>query len=92
MPELEPPWPHAPAHQLSQCGTYLKEHHFRGRDRLGVLQRGLLTVTSDFGWALEAWAALSNHYHFVPTHRRRRTRRRACPWDGLARGLSAGRG
>jgi putative transposase len=24
-----------------------------------------LTVARDFGWALEAWAVFSNHYHFV---------------------------
>jgi putative transposase len=66
------PWPHAPLHQLSQsgtyfvtAGTYLKQHHFRGRERLRVLHRGLLTVARDFGWQLEAWAVFSNHYHFV---------------------------
>jgi putative transposase len=32
---------------------------------LDVLHRGLLTVTRDFGWQLEAWAVFSNHYHFV---------------------------
>ena len=46
-------------------GTYLKMHHFRARDRLSVLHRGLLTVAGDFGWSLEAWAVFSNHYHFV---------------------------
>jgi putative transposase len=66
------PWPHAPVHQLSEAGTYfvtagtyLKQHHFRGRKRLSVLHRGLLTVARDFGWHLEAWAVFSNHYHFV---------------------------
>ena len=66
------PWPHAPTHRLSAggtyfvtVGTYLKRHHFRGPDRLSVLHRGLLTVARDFGWTLEAWAAFSNHYHFV---------------------------
>jgi putative transposase len=66
------PWPHAPLHQLSQSGTYfvtvgtyLKQHHFRGRERLRVLHRGLLTVARDFGWRLEAWAVFSNHHHFV---------------------------
>jgi putative transposase len=65
-------WPHAPVHRLSENGTYFvtvgtyrKEHHFRGAERLGVLCRGLLKVTSDFGWHLEAWAVFSNHYHFV---------------------------
>jgi putative transposase len=68
----EIPWPHAPTHELSQsgvylvtAGTYLKRHHFRGADRLAVLHRGLLRVAHDFGWALEAWAVFSNHYHFV---------------------------
>jgi len=46
-------------------GTYLKLHHFRGSARLEVLHRGLLTVAREFGWALEAWAVFSNHYHFV---------------------------
>ena len=66
------PWPHAPLHQLSQRGTYFvtvgtyqKIHHFRGRKRLSVLHRGLLTVAQDFGWRLEAWAVFSNHYHLV---------------------------
>ena len=66
------PWPHAPAHRLSNtgtyfvtAGTYLKEHHFRSSKRLRVLHRGLLTVARDFGWRLEAWAVFSNHYHFI---------------------------
>ncbi len=66
------PWPHAPLHQLSQAGTYfvtvgtyLKLHHFRGPNRLAVLHRGLLSVTRDFKWRLEAWAVFSNHYHFI---------------------------
>jgi putative transposase len=63
--EPRTPWPHAPLHQLSQRGTYLKAHHFRGRKRLRVLHRGLLTVARDFGWHLEAWAVFSNHSHFV---------------------------
>jgi putative transposase len=70
VPEIS--WPHAPTHQLGEggtffvtAGTYLKAHHFRERSRLDVLHRGLLTVTHDFGWRLEAWAMFSNHYHFI---------------------------
>ena len=66
------PWPHAPTHQLADratyfvtAGTYLKHHHFLGRERLAVLHRGLLSVARDFDWQLEAWAVFSNHYHFV---------------------------
>ncbi len=47
------------------ASTYQKEHHFRGADRLAVLHRGLLKVTQDFDWRLEAWAVFSNHYHFI---------------------------
>jgi putative transposase len=70
MSKSEAPWPHAPKHHLSQngtyfvtAGTYLKVHHFRTPQRLQVLQRGLLTVTRDFRWELEA--IFSNHYHFI---------------------------
>ena len=66
------PWPHAPLHQLGTrgiyfvtAGTYQKQHHFRGKARLSVLHRGLLSVAAEFGWRLEAWAVFSNHYHFV---------------------------
>ena len=66
------PWPHAPTHELSESGTYFvtagtyqKIHHFRCTERLSVLHRGLLTVTQEFGWQLEAWAVFSNHYHFA---------------------------
>src|SRR6266567_723294 len=72
MSEPNTPWPHAPTHQLATSGTffvtastYKKAHHFKGRSRLRVLHRGLLTVARDFGWQLEAWAVFSNHYHFV---------------------------
>jgi putative transposase len=70
--ESSTPWPHAPLHRLGvggtffvTVGTYLKQHHFCGAERLRVVQRGLLTVCRDFGWHLEAWAVFSNHYHFV---------------------------
>ena len=72
MAATKTPWPHAPLHQLSERGTYFvtastysKAHHFRGKDRLAVLHRGLLSVAQDFGWRLEAWAVFSNHYHFI---------------------------
>jgi putative transposase len=65
-------WPHAPEHRLSEsghfmvtCGTFRKEHHFRGRERLGVLHRGLLKVAANYNWTLQSWSVFSNHYHFV---------------------------
>jgi putative transposase len=72
MPEARISWPHAPTHRLSVRGTYmvtastyLKEHYFRGAERLRVLHRGLLKLAAQYGWRLEAWAVFSNHYHFV---------------------------
>ena len=72
MVEKPTAWPHAPEHRLSSAGTYfvtagtyLKAHHFRSHQRLGVLHRGLLAVARDFDWRLEAWAVFSNHYHFI---------------------------
>jgi putative transposase len=66
------PWPHAPMHQLGSRGTYFvtastlhHAHHFKGKERLAVLHRGVLKVAAEFGWRLEAWAIFSNHYHFV---------------------------
>jgi putative transposase len=65
-------WPHAPMHRLSDHGTYIvtagthhKEHCFRGAERLDYLESALLRVMKGSGWALEAWAVFSNHYHFV---------------------------
>ena len=72
MAEPKIPWPHAPTHQLATRGTYFvtastyqHEHFFKGAQRLQVLHRGLLTVTHQFDWKLDAWAVFSNHYHFV---------------------------
>ena len=45
--------------------TYNKADHFRGADRLAVVERGILKMTAEYGWRLEAWAVFSNHYHFV---------------------------
>ncbi len=65
-------WPHSPVHRLTgagaymvTCGTYLKQHHFRGAERLRVLCDSLLSLATSYGWNLQAWAVFSNHYHFV---------------------------
>lgn len=65
-------WPHAPLHRLSEHGTFIvtartlhKEHLFRGRERLDLLESRLLTLAKQYGVHLEAWAVFSNHYHFV---------------------------
>lgn len=71
-PPDQPPWPHAPPHQLGARGayfvtggTYLKQHYFRTHERLQRLQAVLLTEAERYGWRLRAWAVFSNHYHLV---------------------------
>ncbi len=47
------------------AGTYGKEHHFLGTNRLGYFHDFLLSTVAEFQWRLEAWAVFSNHYHFI---------------------------
>ena len=65
-------WPHAPPHRLGAAGVYFLTARTSGRKPLlesdGMkdwFQEQLLAVAAEFGWRLEAWAVLSNHYHFV---------------------------
>lgn len=65
-------WPHAPPHRLGSelsyfvtAGTHGKEHFFNSSTRLDVLQRGIIKLTEQFDWRLEAWAVFSNHYHLI---------------------------
>ena len=65
-------WPHAPVHRLSETGaymitgaTYQKAHHLRTAQRLDLVRDSLLAAANEFGWLLQAWAVMSNHYHFV---------------------------
>lgn len=66
------PWPHAPTHRLTEtgvymvtAGTYQKALRFSDMPRLRMLHKALLTIADQHCWRLEAWAVLSNHYHFV---------------------------
>ena len=65
-------WPHAPVHRLDErgaymvtCGCYQKHHHLNTRERLTLVQSTLFEQAARFQWQLQAWAILSNHYHFV---------------------------
>src|SRR5438128_5571376 len=65
-------WHHAPLHVLTEsgvymltAGTYLKQHYFATIERLRLLHDQLHAVCAEYGWNLQAWAVLSNHYHFV---------------------------
>src|SRR5438045_2133099 len=65
-------WPHAPVHRLSENGVYFitaatlyKKKLFDTTGKLEVVESMLLSGAKEAGWQIEAWAILSNHYHFV---------------------------
>ncbi|TAE89627.1 MAG: hypothetical protein EAZ81_12525 [Verrucomicrobia bacterium] len=65
-------WPHAPPHRLSLGGVYFvtarsyQNRHLLADDVMkDWFQDALLTTAKQFGWTLEAWAILSNHYHWI---------------------------
>ncbi len=65
-------WPHAPPHRLADAGVYFVTARTRDQqpllhspDRRDWFQRTLFQLADEFGWRLEAWAVLSNHYHLV---------------------------
>jgi putative transposase len=65
-------WPHAPIHRLGNDGIFMvtgatlnKRHLFSGSDRLDMLENSLLTLSKQYQWQLEAWAAFTNHYHMI---------------------------
>ena len=65
-------WHHAPIHRLSAtgaymvtAGTYNKAQYFQSPERLTIVHDALLSLAEQYGWDLQAWAILSNHYHFV---------------------------
>jgi putative transposase len=67
-----PDWPHAPVHRLDRAGmyivtagTYAKHHLLHDRPRLDLVHDLLLETLAHYGWQLQAWAVLANHYHFV---------------------------
>ncbi len=69
---LSPDWPHAPAHRLGEkgayivtAGTYQKRHFLNSPIRLDLVLSLLFQYAGEFEWQLQAWAVLSNHYHFV---------------------------
>jgi len=65
-------WSHSPAHlfvpesfYIVTAGTYQKVRHFNTAQRRTLLLATLFEQAETFGWMLQAWAALENHYHFV---------------------------
>ena len=65
-------WHHAPLHVLMERGVYMvtagtrgKVHYFDAPERRQDLCDRLHAVAEEYGWGLQAWAVLANHYHFV---------------------------
>ncbi|MFO0427323.1 MAG: transposase [Planctomyces sp.] len=65
-------WPHAPPHRLAQSGVYFVTARTRGQRHLLAedvmkdwFEAKFFELANEFGWSLEAWCVLSNHYHFV---------------------------
>lgn len=65
-------WPHAPEHRLIErgtyivtCGTYQKQHFLNTPAKLTLVRNLLFELALKHGWQLQAWAIMSNHYHFV---------------------------
>jgi len=72
MGETTRVWHHRPAHVFVPGSMYIvtgstlhKQPHFRGDERLRLLQDALFQSASAYGWLLRAWAVFANHYHFV---------------------------
>ena len=65
-------WPHAPKHWLFEPGTYMvttgtyqKKSHLNTSERRDTFVEALFAGATEFGWSLQAWAVLPNHYHFI---------------------------
>ncbi len=65
-------WHHAPEHRLGgrgaymvTCGTLHKVPQLTTPERLDAFQALLFEMAQKFGWRLQAWAVMSNHYHWV---------------------------
>ncbi len=65
-------WPHAPPHRLGTAGVYFltaraaEERHLLADDSMkDWFLETFFSIATENDWKLEAWAVLSNHYHFV---------------------------
>ncbi|MDP1593683.1 MAG: transposase [Gallionella sp.] len=63
---------HAPPHWLFgqgiymlTAGTYQKLPHWHTPERRDFMLDALFARADEFGWQLQAWAVMPNHYHFI---------------------------
>ena len=47
------------------AGTYRKERFFNTPERLAFFQEALFAEMERLDWNMQAWAVMSNHYHFI---------------------------
>lgn len=47
------------------AATHQKQPHWNTPQRLDFLLDALFARAREFGWSLQAWALLPNHYHFI---------------------------
>ena len=47
------------------CGTFKKANLLNSPEKLTLFRTILFEQIDKFGWKLQAWAIMSNHYHFV---------------------------
>lgn len=67
-------WSHAPLHRPTErgayivtSGTYKKARFLDSTEKLDFVLKTLFSTADEFGWRLEAWAIMKNHYHFIAT-------------------------
>ena len=65
-------WAHGPSHlfvpraaYFVTGGTYKRVRYFTTPERLSLVLSELFMRAEEFGWQLQAWVILQNHYHFV---------------------------
>jgi len=65
-------WPHAPTHWTFDPGTYIitsgiyqKQPLINTPDKRDEILKMLFACAAEFGWHLQAWAVMLNHYHIV---------------------------
>jgi putative transposase len=73
---MMPDWPHSPVHRLSEAGaymvtaaTYRRTAIFADERRRDYVRDTLFECAAEFGWDLQAWAVIPNHYHFIAVPR-----------------------
>ena len=65
-------WAHAPSHlfvpggsYIITAGTYQRALLFDSHEKRDFLMQSLFVEAERWGWSLQAWAVMENHYHFV---------------------------